>query len=239
MKKKVYLSRLTRAPLINYLSSQHYNLEFVSGDGSPVYREISTHADLYMCQLGLGESARIFKGNMQKLKKYYPGNIRYNAVCTGKYFIHNLKYTDAALLQAARQWQARYFPNTDFEMVHVSQGYTRCCCLPVNDDSFITADIGIAKALSARGARILLIEEGYISLPGFDYGFIGGCAGNLVKSGIPTIVFHGNLADHPQYKEIAIFLKDRDVKLIHFDAHPLEDIGSILTGAPLQEPPCR
>lgn len=178
-----------------------------------------------MCQLGLWDEPQLFMGNTAKLTKNYPGNIIYNAICTSEFLIHNLKYTDSRLLtEAARSGR---------KTIHVSQGYSRCSCLPVTDDSFITSDAGMQKALEANGAHVLFIQKGHVLLPGFDYGFIGGCAGHLIIEGKRTIIFNGDLSRHPDYEKIAAFIKDRDIEIIFFDSYPLEDIGSILTGKPL------
>ena len=129
---------------------------------------------------------------------------------------------------------------TSRQKVHVPQGYSRCCCLPVDDNSFITSDAGIAKALSACNAHVLFIQKGHILLPGFDYGFIGGCAGHFSIDGKRTIIFNGDLSSHPDYRKIAAFIRDREVEIIYFDSYPLEDIGSILTGTPItaEAEPC-
>lgn len=227
---KAYLSKLAYEPLIEYLKHEDYELHFITGDNSPVYNAVKTHADIHMCRFGVWEKPEIFMGNPAKLTENYPGNIRYNAICTGKYFIHNLKYTDPELIRHARQWHSATRRPTEDEtdtliFIHVSQGYTRCCCLPVDDSSFITSDMGIAKALVAANADVLLIEKGYILLPGFDYGFIGGCAGHFVNR---IILFNGDLSHHPDYLQIDAFLRERHVTPIFFQNYPLMDIGSIL-----------
>ena len=230
--KDVYLSENAGDPLIEFLNYHEFTLHFMNGEHTPVYREVSTHADIHMCQLGLWGKARLFMGHTEKLGKSYPENIIYNAVCTSGFFIHNLRYTDAALLSQAMK--------TSRQKVHVPQGYSRCCCLPVDDNSFITSDAGIAKALSACNAHVLFIQKGHILLPGFDYGFIGGCAGHFSIDGKRTIIFNGDLSSHPDYRKIAAFIRDREVEIIYFDSYPLEDIGSILTGTPItaEAEPC-
>lgn len=190
--KKVYLSSEANESLKTYLTNLGYSIETVNYDGSTYY-PVCTHPDIFMCRLGLWESIDIFPGNHEKLRPEYPGNIIYNAVCTEKYFIHNLKYTDHELLAFAAEWKASHSGfTTDFTektckssadkllCVDVPQGYTRCCLLPVDDTSFITSDIGIANALISAGADVLVIEKGHIELTGFNYGFIGGCAGHIM-----------------------------------------------------------
>ena len=221
--KNVYLSSLVCEPLVSYLKAQGFSPVLLDGTDSPVYEEVSTHADIHMCQLGLWDGVRLFHGNTSKLGHDYPGNIIYNAVCTGKYFIHNLEYTDPELLDAT----------DNLSRINVPQGYTRCCCLPVDDSSFITSDEGIAKALEKTDADVLRISRASIALPGFDYGFIGGCAGHITVNGRKTMIFNGDLSAHPDYKKIAAFIEDRDIDILFFEDFPLTDIGSILTGTPV------
>lgn len=223
---KAYISALAVKHLAGYLSDAGYEVVSVDGSAmdppSPVYNEILTHPDIHMCQTGLWENARIFRGNTAELECHYPGNIIYNAVCTGKYFIHNLRYTAPDLMEHVRL----RFPG--IISVDVRQGYTRCSCLPVDERSFITSDRGIASALAGYDADVLLTEPGHISLPGFDYGFIGGCGGGIIVSGRKTLVFNGDLSRHPDYKKIATFAEDRDIDIVFFEDCPLEDTGSIL-----------
>ena len=231
----VYLSRLASPSLQSFLQGNSFRLESI--DVPVVYPEISTHADILLCQLGLWEKAQIFHGDPEKLARNYPGNIRYNAVCTGKYFIHNLQYTDPDLLAAAEAKAAA--EHTSLTKIHVKQGYTRCSLLPVDDQSFITSDIGIAKTLADYDTDVLLIRPGHILLPGFDCGFIGGTGGGLLLAGRRLLVINGNIETHPDHKKIATFLEDRDIDLYYPKGSPLMDIGSILVDAapkPLQQP---
>jgi hypothetical protein len=235
--KKIYLSELACEPLTEYLESLGFTLHFMTGEDTPVYDAVKTHADIHMCQLGLWENSELFLGNTSRLGGNYPGNIIYNAVCTGKYFIHNLKYTDPALMQKA-QLHAKGTDSSScgtlredapLVFIDVPQGYTRCCCLPVDGRSFITSDHGIAKALSAYEVDVLLIEKGHIALPGFDYGFIGGCCGHVIDNdGQHVIVFNGDLTMHPDHPEIISFIEERGIKPVWFKGEPLMDIGSML-----------
>ncbi len=220
--KKVYLSADVHPALTSYLTEQGYAIELVHHEGI-TYDPVNTHPDIFMCRFGVWEMPHIFPGNLDKIQPKYPGNIIYNAVCTGKYFIHNLKHTDQELLVAAKVWKE------DLILIDVPQGYARCCCLPIDDNSFITSDQGIAKALSSAGADVLIIEKGHIVLPGFDYGFIGGCGGHLLVDGNKTIIFNGDLSAHPAYHKMANFIHERNIDIIYFEDYPLTDIGSILT----------
>lgn len=174
---------------------------------------INYHADIFNCQLG----DEIWHGDPSLLAPEYPGDVLYNGCSTGKYFIHNTKYTHPQLLEAAK--------STGHTLVHVAQGYARCCALPVDGDSIITADAGIARTCRDAGLSVLLIQQGHILLPGFNYGFIGGCAGRVGD----TVIFHGNLSAHPDGLRIKEFIRERNLKVKEFLEFPLTDIGSILT----------
>ena len=58
--------------------------------------------------------------------------------------------------------------------------------------------LSIYKKLTRYGIDVLLIRPGYIELPGYPYGFIGGTNGNLSKD---IIVFSGSLKEHPDYEK--------------------------------------
>ena len=128
----VYLSRLASPSLQRFLQSNGFQLK--SLNVPVVYPEISTHADILLCQLGLWEKAQVFHGDPEKLTRNYPGNIRYNAVCTGKYFIHNLRYTDPDLLAAAEAKAAA--DNTILTRSTSSKATpAAACCLWMTDRS--------------------------------------------------------------------------------------------------------
>ena len=61
--KDVYLSENAGDPLIEFLNYHEFTLHFMNGEHTPVYREVSTHADIHMCQLGLWDKARLFMGH--------------------------------------------------------------------------------------------------------------------------------------------------------------------------------
>ena len=176
------------------------------------YKPVSSHPDIYMCSMGPGKP--VFFGCPEKIGSKYPGNIIYNAACTGKYFIHNTKHTNPELL--------KQIPET-VEIISVPQGYTKCNTLIVDENSIITSDFGIHK-LCYDKLNVLLIEKGHIKLQGFGYGFIGGASGRIGD----TIIFNGDVSQHPDYEKIAAFIEDRDLKIKYFTEYPLEDIGSII-----------
>lgn len=200
---------------------------------------IATHPDLYMCQLGLWSEAGVFFGDAEKLGHEYPDDIIYNAVCTRNYVIHLAEKTDPELREAIVTWHRslRRLPDEgdhrDIKVLGVRQGYTRCMCLPVDDNSFIVSDEAIARPLEAQGASVLRISEGSIKIRGFQHGFIGGTAGNIYvntdeKTDQRAIIFNGDLTVHPDFAAICEFIRSRNILPVWFEDYALEDIGSII-----------
>jgi hypothetical protein len=178
---------------------------------------IASHPDLFMCKMGCHSDSPIFFGNPCTPKTPYPADVPYNAACTGKHFIHFLPATDSALLQMAQ--------DMNLELINVRQGYTKCNTVVVDENSLITSDKGIFFTLKElTDIDCLLIQPGYINLPGYETGFIGGASGKVGN----RILFHGNLRDHPDSLKIIKFIEAKDLDVVWFEEFPLTDIGSII-----------
>ena len=206
----IYISEAAHPLLRDFLINEGHIIETVKSSGI-TYEPVDSHPDIYMCSLGIGKP--VFFGCAEKIGSIYPENIRYNAACTGKYFIHNLKHTDPTLLKAAE--------NTI--KINVSQGYTKCNVLIVDENSIVTSDAGIYNSCYGK-LDVLLITPGHIRLRNFPYGFIGGASGRIGGK----IIFNGNIKAHPDYEKIAAFIESRDLELVYFPSYELEDIGSII-----------
>lgn len=194
------------------------------------------HADILLCQLGLWENGSVFHGDPEKLTRNYPGNIRYNAVCTGKYFTIISSTRIRICWQQRKQRQQPI--STILTKIHVKQGYTRCSLLPVDDRSFITSDAGIAKTLADHDTDVLLIHRGMYTCRDLTTDHRRHRR-RPPLSGRRLLVVNGNIKTHPDHKKIATFLEDRDIDLYYSKDSPLMDIGSILVDAapkPLQQP---
>ena len=216
----VYISELACKPLLKWLDESGEQVKLIDGEGFMADPKIRTHADLYYCQTGLAENAGVWEAAPGSIRAPYPGDAICNAVATGHFFVHNTKITSPQLLNKARE--------LGLTVVHVAQGYSRCSCLPVDDRSFITADRGMARALENAGAQVLVISRGSVALRGYDYGFIGGCAGNITVLGRQTIVFNGDITRHPDWEAMRLFISCRNIDIKYFEDERLEDIGSIL-----------
>ena len=241
---KIYISELASPELIEYLVAEGHELAVV-GDGSSKFDNsfcgdnvrstkfdnqpqikrlkpaenvdstISCHPDILHCHLAGG---KVFHGDMDRLGTKYPADVLYNACSTGKYFIHNLKHTAPELLAAA--------DDLGLIKIDVAQGYARCSVLPVDENSVITYDRGIAAACARRAPApdVLLVSPGHIGLPGYATGFIGGTGGRIGDA----IVFNGDLSAHPDFESIKDFIESRGLKCIWTSDIPLTDIGSII-----------
>lgn len=174
---------------------------------------ISGHPDMLYCSLS---SSTIFKGDSSLLSGSYPGDAIYNGASTGRFFIHNTAITHPDLLEAALA--------QNLIPVKCSQGYAKCNCVVVDENSIITSDKGIASSCRRYGIDVLLISPGNVLLEGYGYGFIGGASGKIGD----TIIFNGNLSLHPDASAIRDFIHEKSLKTADISDYPLTDIGSIL-----------
>ncbi|QHI71314.1 DUF6873 family GME fold protein [Aminipila terrae] len=232
----IYISENAHEILLDYLQNSGHKLVFIKDTGL-VYPEVAAHADIYMCKLGAEPESPVFHAgppSQSGLGYQYPENVKYNGVCMGNYFIHNLKYTSPTLLEQIK--------HSGFRPIQVSQGYTKCNMVVVNPFSAITSDEGIYKSVnhyfdtseflsrqSAPGSwadklNLLLVRQGHVKLGRFPYGFLGGASGRVGNE----ILFNGNLEAHPDFEIISEFIESQNLKIKYFEEYPLEDIGSII-----------
>ncbi len=229
---KIYISKLAYSETVSNLLRFYPDAEINYIENIPkVDRHISTHPDLIKCKLGTDINAPLFRGDKLKLQSKYPKDCIYNGCATENYFIHNLKITDKNLLKTAI--------DLNKTLIHTPQGYGRCTTLPIGINSMITSDKGVFQACVDKGfsiydnksdscitneATVLLISRGHVQLPGFNYGFIGGCSGQVGN----LIFFNGDLSTHPDYKLIIAFIKANNLTPVYVKGKPLLDIGSII-----------
>lgn len=230
-RRSILISSEANDTLIKYLRSKGYKIVILKPLMN-VSRLVTSHPDVICCKLGEHDDSPIFTGERKKLSAKYPGDSIYNAVCTGKYFIHKLSITDSRLKSATMNlYNSDFRCNTgkepqerELQFINVRQGYSKCSTVVVDRDSIITFDKGIAKPCIKAGMNVLLIEPGHIKLPGTNTGFIGGTSGKIGGE----IIFNGDLSVHPSFKKIKIFIESRGLKCQWFENYPLQDIGSII-----------
>lgn len=221
----IILSHKTHNAVKAYLKKRGHALIFINDYGI-VYPEVSHHADIFACRVNkrlfvARKLSSLFSGlnieyEITENPAYaYPGNILLNACTFGRFFMHNLKYTDKRLLEYAKE--------SGLELINVRQGYTKCSCAVVGQ-GIITADRGIYKELKKRNIDTLLITEGNVSLPGFDYGFFGGACGAVGDE----LIINGDLDRHPDADKIKEFAALHGFRVVSFSGLEITDIGSII-----------
>ena len=167
----------------------------------------------------LDEISSVYGAPIRFIKKEYeseyPKDVLLNALPLGKYLFCNSKTIAKELLLL------------EFLHCHVNQGYTKCSSLPLENQALITADASIAKCAKEHGIDVLQIQKGHISLPGYDYGFIGGCASFAPRGGMNTVFFCGNLSGHPDAHRIESFCDLHNFSVVNLSQDRLCDTGTI------------
>lgn len=205
------------------------NLVLLSTDNQ-VYRSISGHPDIFICQAPEGiviapcisniireewkaSGLNVVKGKEDPGLKY-PASARYNAVITDELIIHNSKITDPAIIET---FSGR-------RCLHVNQGYTRCNLLALSNNRFITSDKGIEKALLAEKKEVLIVDPEPVTLKGQKHGFFPGCCGIFESK----VYIAGSLKYHHQGQLISDFFVHSSIQVVELYDGRLADVGGIL-----------
>ena len=145
----------------------------------------------------------------------YPLDVLFNACLVGKSLICNEKTVSKLIFEAAQC--------SGCEIIGVPQGYSKCSVTVVSDNAVITADKAIAAACKNAGIDVLEISEGHISLPPYDFGFIGGASGSCGDN----VYFCGSLDTHPDGERIKVFCAKHEKTAISLTGGELQDTGSL------------
>ena len=108
-------------------------------------------------------------------------------------------------------------------VIHTNQGYTKCSVAVVSENAVITADKSIGSACRSFGIDVLTVCEGHVSLPPYDYGFIGGASG--IKD--DNVYFCGSLDRHPDGERIKEFSEKHGKAAISLSDGGLQDVGTL------------
>ena len=244
MAKYVIVDFRMREEEKRYLESLGYQI-INSGYNTELYDEIAAHVDISYVKVGneiivspdkFVELNKILECNVGKaeLKAEYPSDVPYNVCIMGKKAIHNFKYTDPILKEKLIK--------EGYELIDVSQGYTKCSIAVIDDNSCITSDIGIAKTLMDKGIDVLFVYEPDIHLlkrtnsnEQFEsrmyfeesdmQGFIGGAMVNLGEE----IVLFGDLNNLLNKDKIVKFIQSKSKKIKEFKDLDIIDYGGIVT----------
>ena len=146
----------------------------------------------------------------------YPHDVGLNALRMGNKLFCRVESASPFLLEVARE--------NGLEVVNVNQGYPACTVLKLSDTAAITADRGMATKLEKHGIRVTLISNGDISLPPYEYGFIGGTAG---RDG-DRLYFFGDPMTHRDGDKIVSSARNEGLTVIPLSGGALRDLGGIL-----------
>ena len=155
----------------------------------------------------------VFTGDRRSSK--YPDDCIMNALVIGKRLFCKTDTVSSSIIDFANQ--------NGYGVINTNQGYPACSVLAFGE-SAITADKGIADVLKKNGVNVTLISEGGISLPPYEYGFIGGASGVEENK----IYFFGNLDLHPDCKTIRDAIESEGYSAISLSDEPLADLGGFI-----------
>ena len=110
-----------------------------------------------------------------------------------------------------------------YELIYTKQGYPACSVLAFGG-SAITADRGLAATLENNGIKVTLINDGGISLPPHQYGFIGGASGVVGN----RVYFFGDLDLHPDANIIREAIISEGFIPVSLSDEELSDFGGII-----------
>ena len=147
----------------------------------------------------------------------YPEDSAYNVCIVGKKCFLNKRVCDERLYDI--------LICEGYEIAPVKQGYTKCSICPLDENTFITGDAGIAAAGRKLGFEVLLISNEGIKLSGYKNGFWGGCCG---LGGKDTLLVNGEIESLKDGETIKEFLSQRQIKIKNLKKGEVTDIGSIL-----------
>ncbi|WDV47315.1 hypothetical protein PV797_06325 [Clostridiaceae bacterium M8S5] len=194
-----------------------YHPDMVMHPVNPSTIVVAPNVYNYYKELLKNKPLNIIRGE-KVLSRNYPDDIAYNVARVQNYAVHKIEKMDTVLKY--------YFEKENIQFVNVKQGYTKCSTAIISEKAVITSDATIHKKLTQLGIDVCYIKEGFIELPGFDYGFIGGATFCLNQN---EVSFSGKLIDHPNIDEIFKFIKKYGKEPNFLSLKKIIDIGSIIT----------
>lgn len=151
-----------------------------------------------------------------KIGESYPHDAKFNAAVIG----NKIFYKEDSVSESI----TGYAKATGLAAYHTKQGYPACTTLPLSDSAAISADRGIAETMSDAGIEVTLIENGDISLPPYEYGFIGGASGKDGK----RLFFIGDISRHRSKEKIISEAEANGLEIISLYSGELLDLGRII-----------
>ena len=145
----------------------------------------------------------------------YPYDCVMNALRVGNQLYCKTDTVSQAILDLAK--------TRGYEIIHTNQGYPACSVLTFGN-SAIAADPGLAYCMANNGVRVTLIGNEGISLPPYEYGFIGGASGVVGRK----VYFFGDIYTHPDCDKILHAIKEEGFIPCSLSNEELVDLGGII-----------
>ena len=171
---------------------------------------LEEHPELSVLVSELSENYRVVLSDSSATPDY-PGEVGLCALPLGKRILCRARYATHEIFSLA-------------ETLDVPQGYAACSCISLEPDRLITADAGIARIARREGITVLEISCGGVTLPPYEYGFIGGASG---VDG-DAVYFFGDPMSHPDGEAICRFITESGRRAVSLGEGGLEDFGKIL-----------
>ena len=141
-------------------------------------------------------------------------HVQYNCLSTSQFLFHKSGSTDSAIIEI----------NKYKEFVQLPQAYTRCSLVHLCNESYLTSDRGVEKALLQRGLSCFYFNPEEIIIRDHDNGFIGGAVGIFGNK----IFFNGNVELHVDGQRLKEHLLNLNFEIINLSDEHLYDGGFIL-----------
>ncbi len=148
-------------------------------------------------------------------KAQYPDEAKFCAKVAGETLYHGKVVADDVLRVAEAE-------GLSCQMIR--QGYVACNLLVVDASHAITSDASVAKALSLHGVEVLQIRDGFVSLPPYPYGFIGGASGVYRD----IVYFLGDVMRHPDGERMVAFITSCEKNVVSLSRGELFDGGGLV-----------
>jgi ferredoxin len=223
---RAYISKNADKKIIDALEQGGIEIKSLAPFSALSY-PVDTHSDMLLLMINdtvfvhkdykidLTDFKNIIKID-EPISNKYPNDVLLNIAVVGKNAFCNTKHASKTVL--------KYLEENNYAIHHVAQGYAHCSTCIVSESALISADLGIVQEAQKAGIDALLISNGHISLPPYNYGFIGGSCGSCGDK----IYFCGSLEFHPDGNKIRQFCEKHGKNAVELLDAPLIDIGGIL-----------
>ena len=180
------------------------------------YADYCEEASYVFSDLSLLMKGTRFVLTADNVQPEYPRDVGLNALRMGnKLFVRRASASSTLLSLAERE---------GVEIVDVKQGYPACTVLKLSDSAAITADRGMAATLEKHGIRVTLIDLGDVSLPPYEYGFIGGAG----EADGGKLFFFGDVKAHRNADKIIAAAEAEGLRIVPLSGGVLRDLGGII-----------